>query len=239
MIDRQDTIDFDAAEIRQWLRQCEFSEAEIALVILIYSQGDPGQRGGEGTRELRISMRAAAAAMGTHHSTVAEARKRLAARGLLATIQPGRPPALLVMRWDAVRASEPPGDPLDGSGAIWDRPAAGPGQSAADSGGERFPWRRFTGDDLRAAVRHYRRRGLIFQLYTEGIAAGWWADSIDARLRFLSIVHHAVSPGVRDPRAVLIWRCKAGLNCDRIRPDHEDWARRRLQGANHVPTIRG
>lgn len=262
-MDRQTEVDWTKCEIREHLRNCELSGAEIGFVVLAYEQGTRRVQGETEVIEFTVSLRGAAESMGCAPNTVRAATERLVERGLLAIARFGRGATTYVLHWLGVRSLEPPENPL-ADPALFEGvldPSTDPARSSAQQCAavckstvsvkrvskirvpcirdresvtrgaveHSRPWRDATHADLVAAVADDARGGLVWRLFKEGVAAGWWSDTPDNRLRFLMICHHAASPGVQNAMAVLVRRAKDGLNVDRIRQVHEDWARRRLQ----------
>jgi len=109
-------------------------------------------------------------------------------------------------------------------------PARAHGCPGAPKGAQAaMDWRPVTSEDL---CHWVRRKDLaqVRRMYEEALLLGWIpCDCEDNRLKFLTIVHHAVfARGVRSPMAILVTRVKAGLDVSRIAAKHEQWAAKML-----------
>lgn len=89
------------------------------------------------------------------------------------------------------------------------------------------PWDRESGLDDEGLVRAVSGGwlGALRRLYDEALRLGWIADSEDARLRFLSLCHHAATTvGIHRRMAVLVAAVKRDLDVSKVRHASEDWA---------------
>lgn len=107
------------------------------------------------------------------------------------------------------------------------------------------PWSRDDGpaggitDDELVQVVRYQRRDVLRHLYREAVALGWIRDCTDAKLRFLTIAHHAAtSSGIGNRMGLLVARCKRGLDVDRTRHDSETWATEILKPQRQCAEVR-
>lgn len=96
------------------------------------------------------------------------------------------------------------------------------------------PWDASSGVQDRELVAAVQTGELepLRQLYREAVRLGWVEDTEDARLRFLTICHHAATcNGVGKRMGLLVARVKRELNVRRIRQESEEWASRILARA--------
>lgn len=102
------------------------------------------------------------------------------------------------------------------------------------------PWHRDEGVDdelLGEAVIGGQLR-ILRRLFDVAVELGWIADSEDARLRFLTIAHHAAtSAGLRSRMGALVARVRRDCDVRGTRHQSEDWAARVLARSRQTSEV--
>jgi len=244
--------------MRKYLAPLKLADRQVAVLCLLAGWGVRGERQGQALLTLTITVASAKQKTGCGAGTFLAGVEDLRQMGLVDTLKVTKPFTYVVNLSRLAKLEPPEGcDPLDEVAALFSD-VQGARDSVnreyiskvrdrdsvttvfRDTGGlnaaERLrrPWARNDGVDdamLRSAVLQGKHH-ILGALYREATGVlGWIQDSIDARLRFLMICHHAATcQGIHHRMGVVQARVKRGLDTAKIRHDSEAWARKVLAG---------
>lgn len=265
-MDCQKEINWTDAAWRSHLARCGLTDVQIRFVTLLAREGKPLESDDSLTM-IQASKREAAKKLGCSPNGVTKAAACLKRMGLIEIITSDNKQispvyVLHILRARSLEAAQDRLAELTLFDTDWS-PVVTTGHLARDSvnekthrvrvpcsnrdrdsmgpvttGDQSRPWQSMTDVDL---VRCVASRDLkpLRRLYDEALKRGWIEDCEDAKLRFLTICHHAAtSAGLTKSRmGNVVARTKRQLDVQRVRQESEEWAAAILRARHRDPEL--